>query len=65
MIDKNAKRIDLSEWSLKGEGQIKALDKDSPLSALVLLPIAQKEGGFKPTSRLKLLGRIILRKPLI
>jgi len=42
-----------------------AVDKDSPLSALVLLPIAQKEGGFKPTSRLKLLGRIILRKPLI
>jgi len=42
-----------------------AVDKDSPLSALVLLPIAQKEGGFKPTSRLKLLGRIILGKPLI
>jgi len=42
-----------------------AVEKDKPLAALILIPIAQKDGGYKPTSRLKLLGRIILGKPLI
>ena len=42
-----------------------AVEKNNPLAALVLLPIAQKEGGLKPTSRLRLLGRLITGKPLI
>jgi len=42
-----------------------AVEKANPLAALVLIPIAQKDGGHKPTSRLKLLGRILLGKPMI
>ena len=42
-----------------------AIEKNNRVSAMVLIPIAQKEGGLKPTSRLRLLCRIILGRPLI
>ncbi len=41
------------------------IEKNNRIAALVLIPIAQKEGGFKPTSRLTLLYRAIRGKPLI
>lgn len=42
-----------------------AIEKNNRIAALVLIPIAQKEGGFKTTSRLTLLYRAISGKPLI
>lgn len=42
-----------------------AVEKNNRFVAMVLIPIAQREGGMKPTSRLRLLGHIILGKPII
>ena len=42
-----------------------AIEKNNRMAALILIPIAQKEGGFKSISRLTLLYRIISGKSLI